>query len=244
MRIAIVTDIHGNRTAFEAVLNDLRQTSPDLILHGGDLADAGANPVEIVDCIRDLGWQGVMGNGEEALAMPNALEEFARNSPAPASVWAAVRNMMAATRELLGEERIAWLGSLPRVRINSPIALVHASPTSAWSSPGPEASDAELNAVYGPLGQEVAIYGHIHRPYKRIIKTPDGSEITVANTGSVSLSYDGDYRASYLLLDGRGPTIRRVEYDIDRELTALARSGFPHSEWIARTLRSASPQSV
>ena len=44
MRIAIVSDIHGNRTAFEAVLADLRQTSPDLILHGGDLADSGAVP--------------------------------------------------------------------------------------------------------------------------------------------------------------------------------------------------------
>src|SRR5258707_1039589 len=46
MRIAIVSDVHGNRTAFEAVLADLRQTSPDLILHGGDLADAGASPAE------------------------------------------------------------------------------------------------------------------------------------------------------------------------------------------------------
>jgi len=60
MRIAIVSDIHGNRTAFEAVLADLRQTAPDLILHGGDLVDGGASPVEIVDQIRDLGWQGVV----------------------------------------------------------------------------------------------------------------------------------------------------------------------------------------
>jgi protein phosphatase len=55
MRIAILSDIHGNRTAFEAVLADLQQTSPDLILHGGDLADSGAGAVEIVDRIRDLG---------------------------------------------------------------------------------------------------------------------------------------------------------------------------------------------
>lgn len=51
MRIAIVSDIHGNLTAFEAVLADLRQTSPDLILHGGDLADSGSSPVEIVDLL-------------------------------------------------------------------------------------------------------------------------------------------------------------------------------------------------
>jgi predicted phosphodiesterase len=55
MRIAVVSDIHGNRTAFEAVLADLRQTSPDLILHGGDLPHGGSSPAEIVDQIRDLG---------------------------------------------------------------------------------------------------------------------------------------------------------------------------------------------
>jgi predicted phosphodiesterase len=70
VRIAIVSDIHGNRTAFEAVLRDLRETSPDLILHGGDLADGGSSPVEIVDQIRSLGWPGVVGNTDEMLFRP------------------------------------------------------------------------------------------------------------------------------------------------------------------------------
>src|SRR5947208_16754573 len=78
MRIAIVSDIHGNRTALEAVLADLGQTSPDLILHGGDLADGGASPAEIVDRIRDLGWQGVLGNTDEMLARPESLREFVK----------------------------------------------------------------------------------------------------------------------------------------------------------------------
>src|ERR1700730_806265 len=103
MRIAIVSDIHGNRTAFEAVLADLRQTSPDLIMHGGDLADGGASPVEIVDRIRELGWQGVIGNTDEMLSRPASLEEFASQSSAPPSLWAAVREMAAFTREVLGE---------------------------------------------------------------------------------------------------------------------------------------------
>jgi len=51
----------------------------------------------------------------------------------------------------------------------------------------------------------------------------------VANTGSVSLSYDGDLRASYLLLDESEPVIRRVEYDIDEELKAVSGCGFPHA---------------
>jgi predicted phosphodiesterase len=237
MRIAIVSDIHGNRTAFEAVLADLRETSPDLILHGGDLADAGSSPVEIVDRIRDLGWQGVIGNGEEALSIPESLEEFASQSSAPPTLWATVREMMAATRGALGEERIAWLRRLPRVQIQDPIALVHASPESCWRSPGPEASDAELESAYGPLGQPIAVYGHIHRPYLRSI-----AEMLVANSGSVSLSYDGDGRAAYLLLDESKPTIRRVEYDVEKEIDVLSTCGLPHSDWLARTLRSGSPQ--
>src|SRR5580693_6747231 len=128
MRIAILSDIHGNRTAFEAVLADLQQTSPDLILHGGDLADAGARPAEIVDRIRDLGWQGVVGNTDEMLFRPESLEEFASQSAA-------------ATRTMLGEERIAWLRGLERVQIQGPMALVHASPESPWRAPTPEATD-------------------------------------------------------------------------------------------------------
>jgi 3',5'-cyclic AMP phosphodiesterase CpdA len=108
MRIAILSDIHGNRTAFEAVLADLQQTSPDLILHGGDLADAGASPVEIVDRIRDLGWPGIVGNTDELIFRPESLEEVANQSSAPASLWMAIREMAATTRTMLGEERIGW----------------------------------------------------------------------------------------------------------------------------------------
>src|SRR5258708_36510545 len=107
MRIAILSDIHGNRTAFEAVLADLQQTSPDLILHGGDLADAGASPVEIVDRIRDLGWQGVVGNTDEMLFRPESLGEFASQSSAPPSLWAAIRQMAGPTRRILGAQKNA-----------------------------------------------------------------------------------------------------------------------------------------
>jgi len=237
MRIAIVSDIHGNRTAFEAVLADLRETAPDLILHGGDLADGGASPVEIVDRIRDLGWQGVVGNTDEMLFRPESLEEFANNPPRMQPLFAAIREMAAATREALGEERLAWLRALPRKQIHDPLALVHASPDSVWRAPAPEASDAELESVYGPLGQPIAIYAHIHRSYIRSV-----SGMIVANTGSVSLSYDGDRRAAYLLLDESKPSIRRVEYDVDKELKALSACGLPHTDWVAKILKSGCPQ--
>ena len=237
MRIAIVSDIHDNLTAFQAVLADLRETSPDLILHGGDLVSGGSRPAEVVDCVRDLGWRGVFGNTDEAVARPETLEEFAARSPVPQSLWEAVREMTAFTRETLGEERIAWLGALPRVLIHPPVALVHASPADAWRSPLADASDAELESTYSPLGQAIAVYGHIHQPFVR-----DVAALTVINTGSVSQSLDGDPRASYLLIDNGTPTVRRLEYDLEREIHAIRASGLPHADWMARTLRAARPQ--
>ena len=237
MRIAVVSDIHGNRTAFEAVLADLRKTSPDLILHGGDLPHGGASPAEIVDRIRDLGWHGVVGNADEMLFAPETLEDFAKRSSAPASLWEAVRETAVWTRSALGEERLAWLRELPRVQIHGPMALVHASPESTWRAPEPEASDAELESVYRPLAKSVVVYGHVHRGFIRRV-----SGMIVANSGSVSLPYDGDPRAAYLLLDESTPTIRRVQYDVDKEVQALSSCGLPHADWIAKMLVSAKPQ--
>src|SRR4029077_926733 len=129
MRIAVVSDIHGNRTAFEAVLADLQLTAPDLVLHGGDLADSGSSPVAIVDRSRDLGWQGVAGNTDEMLFRPASLTECTSESPPEAQpVFAAVAEIAAAVRAALGEDRLTWLRQLPRTQIHPPVALVHASP--------------------------------------------------------------------------------------------------------------------
>jgi predicted phosphodiesterase len=240
MRIAIVSDIHGNLTAFDAVLADLRQTSPDLVFHGGDLADSGSSPADIVDRIRDLAWPGVVGNTDELLFNPASLHDFAKHQPPKLqTLFAAIEEMAAATREALGEDRLAWLRGLPRSQILAPIALVHARPESPWRAPTPEASDAELESVYAPLGQPLAVYAHIHRSFIRRLP-----ELTVANTGSVSLSYDGDPRAAYLLLDDAKPQIRRVEYDLAKELKALSLSAFPHADWLAKTLATARPQTL
>jgi predicted phosphodiesterase len=247
MRIAIVSDIHGNLTALEAVLTDLRETSPDLILHGGDLGDAGARPVEVVDRIRDLGWPGVVGNTDELLFRPESLNEFAKQAPGMQPFLSAIEEMAAATRKALGPERLAWLSRLPSSFEYGPLALAHASPHCLWHAPAPEANDAELETVYKPLGVPIAVYAHIHRGFvRRIDCNSENSSLIVANTGSVSLSYDGDWRASYLLIEITEsvvtPSIRRVQYDLDREIEALSMSALPHADWIARTLQCARPQ--
>lgn len=186
MRIAIVSDIHGDRTALLAVLEDLRYTSPDLVLHGGDLADCGSSPADVVDQIRDLGWPGVLGNTDEIYTRPESLDEFARQSAAPASLWVAVKEMAAATRAMLGENRISWMRGVPDIQVEGSLALVHASPESRWRSPAGEATDAELEHTYASLGKELVIFGHIHRPFVPAVPQFD-REFTAANTGSVSL---------------------------------------------------------
>ena len=238
MRIAVVSDIHGNLTALEAVLADLREASPDLIFHGGDLAHGGASPAQVVERIRELGWPGVLGNTDEMLFATQALTEFAAgSSPQFQPLFAAIEEMAEWTRSALGNERIAWLKALPREQIHAPIALVHASPDSLWRAPAPEATDAEMIQVYKPLGQPIAVYGHIHRSFVRRME-----DLTVVNTGSVSLSYDGDPRASYLLVDNGDPVIRRVAYDIDAEIRRITECGIPRADWLAKSLASAAFQ--
>ena len=215
----------------------MRETAPDLIFHGGDLVHGGSSSVEIVDRVRDLGWAGVLGNTDELMFRPESLAEFGSSLPQLKSLWDSIEEMASVEREWLGEERLAWLRGLPFQQAHGPMALVHASPETCWRAPMPEATDAELEKAYSKLGQPVAVYGHVHRSFVRPV-----SPMTVVNTGSVSLSHDGDRRASYLLLDDGKPEIRRVEYDVDREVKALHSCGLPHAVWIVRILESARPQ--
>jgi hypothetical protein len=211
--------------------------APDAIFHGGDLAASGSSPCEIVDRIRELGWPGVVGNADEMLFDREKLKRFAEESPGFRPFLPIVEEMAEATRAALGEARIAWLRALAPTQTVKGTALVHASPGDAWRAPSSEASDEELVAAYQVLGQPIAVYAHIHRSFVR-----HAAGMTVANTGSVSLSYDGDRRAAYLLIDGDNISIRRVEYDVEREVRLLRQCGLPHSDWIAKTIESGSFQ--
>jgi predicted phosphodiesterase len=240
MRIAIVSDIHANLTAFEAVLADLKQVSPDLIVQGGDLVGSGSRPADVVDRIRDLGWPGVYGNTDEMLWNADVVAEFFR-PPALAHFRDMVSRSIDATIAAIGDERLAWLRTLPErftVTANATatagsLAVVHASPGDCWRAPGAAASDEMLTSTYGPLGAARVIYGHIHLPYVRRLPA-----FTLANAGSVGLPYDGDPRASYAVVDDADITIRRVEYDIEREAAALVARQIPDAAWIAERLRT------
>src|SRR5215471_14011837 len=106
MRVAVVTDIHGNRRALQAVLRDLEETAPDLIVHGGDLAFGGTHPGEIIDEIRALGWPGVLGNTDEVLWRQERLTEMAAAHPKLAPLLGRLRELIQPMRARIGEERL------------------------------------------------------------------------------------------------------------------------------------------
>jgi len=227
MKLAIVSDVHGNLAALEAVIEDIGTVKPDLVVHGGDLAINGPHPAECVDQIRELGWPGVAGNVDLALwTLPQSL---------PESLMRTFQVMAPVTANMLGAERVAWLKTLTlEWRDDDRVALVHAVRGDTWKVVLPNASDEELRETYGPLGATLAVYCHIHRPFVRKLEG-----FTVANTGSVGLPWDGDTRSSYLLIEDGEPAIRRVVYDVERHIADVERSGYPTSRWLIEQARSA-----
>ena len=236
MRIAILSDIHGNLTAFDAVLVDLKSVSPDLVVHGGDLALGGSRPAEVVDRVREAGWPGVVGNTDEILWDQSARADLEQRAPKLRNLFHEIFDLrVPATVAMLREEQISWLRELPKIwrAPDGGIALVHASPDSLWRAPGADGEDAELRQTYAPLGCRIVVYGHIHRPFVRAMPG-----LTVANSGSVGMPFDGDPRASYLVIDDGVAAVRRVEYDVESEIKQLMASNYPGAASIAETLRT------
>ena len=241
MRIAIIADIHGNLTALDAVLADLRRQKPDLILHGGDLPYGGSNPAEVIDCIVHEGWKGVLGNTDEMLWDTSARPELEASAPQLKPLFKVLFDLCGpATNKMIGPLRLAWLRTLPtelrfeELRHES-LALMHASPGNVWRAPMDTADDADLEKTYKQLNASTVVYCHIHRPFIRKI-----GSMTVCNTGSVGSPYDGDHRASYLLIDDGKSAIRRVAYDTEKEIGRLLASDYPYKEWIAEMRRKGS----
>lgn len=224
MRLAIVSDIHGNLLALDAVIADLDHVRPDAVVLGGDLALGGPNPVEVVDRLRELGWPSVLGNTDDALD-ESRLPEAARTAFIGATA--------ARTREMLGPERTAWLTGMPLRWSGDGVAVVHATPADCWAIVAHDAPDEKLHEAFAPLGVATAVYGHLHNAFVR-----DVGGFTVVNSGSVSLSLDGDVRACYAVIDGGRVEHRRVEYDVDRVAAQYAAVGYPSGERYARWLRS------
>ncbi len=233
MRIAVVSDIHGNLAALEAVLGDLRSTSPDLVVHAVDLVANGSSPAEVIDIVRDLRWPGVYGNTDEMLWRPKRQQELATKVPERHGLRKILFQFIApATLNAIGTDRLNWLRSLPQRWVEGDLSVVHAAPNDLWRAPLATATDDDFIDTFAPLGTRFVAYGHIHHAHVRRLST-----FTVANAGSLSLSYDGDPRAAYVVFDDRDVLIRRLAYDVEREVARLGEIGYPFAAWLGEILR-------
>jgi len=233
MRVAILSDIHANLTALDAVIADLRTTTPDLVVHGGDLVVGGPRPAEVIDRIREMNWPGVYGNTEEGLWAPHRLSEMLQAPHLQRIKDLSLTHTLPATLDAIGDDRLAWLRRLPLRWSAHDLSVVHAVPNDAWGIVPATASDEDMERVYGVLGSTRVVYGHVHTPFVRRLRT-----FTLANMGAVSQSFDGDTRAAYAVVDDDSVEIRRLEYDIETEVRLLLRSNDPFAESTAQTLRT------
>jgi putative phosphoesterase len=234
MRLAVVSDVHGSLTALDAVVADLERRSPDLVLQGGDLALMGPQPAEVVDRVREVGWPGVVGNADELLWRGDGRQRLLRDAPKIADVIRLLFDEYApVTRAMLGEERLRWMRTLPAEHVVDGVLVVHATPGDLWRAPMPDADDDELESAYRREDAHTIVYGHIHRPFVRRV----GGGLVVANSGSVGLPWDGDPRASYVLVEDGDATIVRVEYDVERDAALLRTAGYPDAARLAEMRR-------
>ncbi len=202
MRIAVVSDIHGNLLALDAVMTDIEQVQPDEIWCGGDIAWGGPWPSECIARVREAGWTTIKGNTDIWLTgdpQGVASEEERRE----------LRDLAAAHE--LSEEDAAWLLNLPLGHSGpGSLLLVHGTPHSPFVAPAPDAPAAEFTAYEGAA--TIVVYGHVHHAFVR--RLADGT--LVCNSGSVGLPMDGA-TACYLVIDQVGPEWsirhRRVAFD-------------------------------
>ncbi|MDX6473134.1 MAG: hypothetical protein QOK22_1950 [Gaiellaceae bacterium] len=234
MRVAVVSDIHGNINALEAVLAALETEQPDELWCLGDLVGYGARPNECCTTIEARASICLAGNHDLAVRGTIDLAEFSGDAGAAAR-W---------TRDALSPEALAFLQRLEPKGTRADVALFHASARDpVWEYVlSDEAARASLAATEEP----VVLVGHSHAALYVSIwgeddddvvggLAPAGTEVdlsdsrTLLNPGSVGQPRDGDPRAAYLLLDldARSASFRRVEYDVERTQAEIREAGLP-----------------
>ena len=211
VRTAIVSDIHGNLLALDAVMTDLEAQGVDQVWCGGDIGWGGSWASECISRVRNEGWVTVKGNTDVWITGdPQTVDTPEERE---------LLNKLAAIHNV-SKDDAKWLANLPLG--HSPagsILLVHGTPQTPFDAPQPDAPAAEFT-VYEDKAQ-IVVYGHVHKAFVRRLA---GGTI-VANTGSVGMPQDGD-SASYLILERHGSEIvmqhRRVPFD-RRAVIAQAR---------------------
>lgn len=231
MRYAIISDVHGNLEALEAVVQAVRRERADAVISLGDIVGYGADPAQAIALVRSLDAAvSLAGNHEWGVLGKTSLSYFNAHA-ARAVEW---------TRSVLGKEDREYLEGLPLTGERGGAAFVHGS----LDDPAAfnyilSAADASLMGASMRL--PLAFVGHSHVPgiyalagAQAVACAGEKAALLpgrryVVNAGSVGQPRDGDPRAAYAVYDDTERTveIRRVSYDVERAQEKILRAGLP-----------------
>ncbi len=228
-RVAVISDVHGNRHALDGVLAAIERERPDELWCLGDLVGYGPRPNECCRAVAARADLCLAGNHDLVVLGSLDVSDFAGDA-ATAARW---------TRDVLADEAREFLTTLQPQGRRDDAALFHASARDAvWEYVlSEETAWSTLQATTEPL----VLVGHSHVP---LAISLDGDELEgglaeagtevdrgekrwLLNPGSVGQPRDGDPRAAYLLLDGTRASFRRVDYDVARTQAEMREAGLP-----------------
>jgi putative phosphoesterase len=240
-RVAVISDVHGNLVALEAVRAAIKKERADGLMICGDLVLNGPDPAGVVDAVRELEADGalvVAGNTDIAVA------DFDYAAAFPSlmdGVPESIRSAAEWAHEQLGEERIDWLRRLPaerRLRVGELLILAtHASPGSQTEGFDGALDPNVMIERASRTDARVICCGHTHLPEVR-----DLGWKLIVNAGSAGYVFDGDPTASWAVVTIEGEAvsgeIRRTEFDSLDVSNALSARGLPGDVYRAATVRN------
>lgn len=238
MKYALLSDVHANLPALDAVLADIAgRGDVDATYHLGDLVGYAPWPNEVVERLHGGGIQGVSGNYDSTVAADYTHCGCRYEDPRQEALS---HESFAWTRGHVSRSTKALLAQLPfRLDVRPlgghatgpTLTLVHGTPlnnTTYWTEDRPDAFCLKMAAVAGARAGDLIAFGHTHKPWHRVV-----GGMHFLNTGSVGRPKDGDWRAGYVLVevDAAGAIAAervRVEYDVERAMDAIRRSDLPN----------------
>ncbi|MCW3009741.1 MAG: metallophosphoesterase [Solirubrobacterales bacterium] len=217
MRIAVLSDVHGNLPALDAVLAELAGERPDMVVSGGDVC-AGPMPAAVLGRLLELsaalpmGW--IMGNADREVigAWDGALPADRDDPPARAARFAAAR---------LDRRARDFLATFALTLAADGVRFCHGSPRSDTEILTAASSRHRVDAALAGVTEALTVHGHTHHQY---------DHDRIAGAGSVGMPYEGRAGAFWaLVVDGR-IDLRRTAYDLDAAATAIRATGYPDAE--------------
>jgi diadenosine tetraphosphatase ApaH/serine/threonine PP2A family protein phosphatase len=227
---AIISDIHANLEAFEAVLAEISRLGIREIYCLGDIIGYGPNPRECIDLVMQHCQVCILGNHDQAaLFDPEGFNAGAER----AIFW--TRAMLESGDAANNERRWEYLGELPRMRREADFLFVHGSarnPLNEYVFPEDIYNQRKMERIFG-LVDKYCFQGHTHIPgvfrddYS--FQSPEeigssfecGEQKILVNVGSVGQPRDGNNKASFVVLDGRKVTFIRVPYDFEKTIAKI-----------------------